>query len=208
MKKSPILVAIASVAFLSACGSSSSNTSTDPLSCANYCATIASACTGAPPAGNSQYSFIDNQDCNAYCNGVHWNLGTVDPNAHEDTLGCRVAHAQLAANPGPASLHCWHAGPTGGNLCGNYCENYCELALEACTGANQLYPDRPAFLAACAGIRVSSTISAQTGDNVQCRIWHLSEAMTGKILGNATLVATHCPHGKAVGSAVCIGTTP
>lgn len=203
MKKSSFLIAIASTSFLSACGSSSSNSSTDPLSCANYCATVATACTGA----NNQYAFIDNQDCNTYCNAVHWNAGTVDPNAHEDTLGCRVAHAQLAANPGPASVHCWHAGPTGGNLCGNYCENYCELALEACQGANQLYPDKPTCLTACAGIAVSTQLSAQTGNDIQCRIWHLSEALIGKQLGNAALVATHCPHGR-VTSAVCIGAVP
>jgi hypothetical protein len=204
MKKSPILVAIASAA-LSACGSSSNSSQSDPLSCANYCSTMATACTGA----NNQYAFIDNQDCNTYCNAVQWTPGTVDTagGPGHDTLGCRVAHAQLAANPGPASVHCWHAGPTGGNLCGEYCENYCELALEACTGANQLYADKPTCLAACAGIAVSTSLSAQTGNDIQCRIWHLSEAMTAKALGNATLLATHCPHAK-VASAVCTGPVP
>jgi hypothetical protein len=202
MKKS-ILVSIASAALLSACGSSSSSTQTDPLSCANYCATITTACTGT----NNQYAFIDNVDCNTYCNAIHWNAGTVDPNTHEDTLGCRVAHAQLAANPGPPNPHCWHAGPTGGRLCGSACENYCEVAEEACQGANQLYADHPTCLAACAGMTDDLNVTAQTGNDVQCRIWHLSEALTAKALGDPARVATHCAHGKVV-SAVCVGAAP
>jgi hypothetical protein len=191
--KNSMLVIFASAALLSACGKSDTNSSDPNLNCGNYCNVITSACTTT----NTQFNFLDNTNCLNFCNTVAWTPGAIDSVNTGNTLGCRIAHAQLAASPGPASVHCWHAGPTGGKVCGSYCDTYCQLALEACTGSNQLYPDAATCATACARIAVDPGLTAESGNNVQCRIWHLTEAL----IGDAAHKATHCPHGAEIRTA-------
>jgi len=186
-----IVLSLAATALLAACGDDDDNSGQQQssLSCQNYCTTVKAACTAA----NEQYNFIGGPaDCPTFCNSVSWAAGTTGSTGN--TLACRSDHATLASQSNP-DLHCQHAGPTGGALCGNYCDTYCELALEACTGPNQIYASPAECQTACAGLTVGANANLKTGDNVQCRIWHL-----------ATAVATpvpHCNHGRVV-STTCI----
>jgi hypothetical protein len=76
------------------------------LTCANYCSIIMANCTDA----NSQYA--SNDACMTAC--AAWPVGS-DSDTTGNTLGCHTYHAGKAADD--ATLHCPHAGPTGGGVC-------------------------------------------------------------------------------------------
>lgn len=79
------------------------------LTCAAYCTRILSVCTGA----NAQYG--DEAECAAVCTG--FTVGTLGDTTG-DTLGCRAYHLENAAmSAAMATVHCPHAGPTGGGVC-------------------------------------------------------------------------------------------
>ncbi len=142
------------------------------LTCQYYCDVIENACTdGLDP--------YPNDDCSAYCN-AKFEPGTFGDTAG-DTLGCRIYHAEVAAQ-GDAEVHCPHAGPTGGGVCGEWCEVYCGLAAQ-CEG---LYADDDACAAACAEFEEGPA----DGDTVQCRI--------------LALAGGDCAAGAADGGGVCV----
>lgn len=149
------------------------------LTCAEYCATIDTNCTGA----NKQYAMVAH--CMTTC--ALFDEGTFD-DTNGNTLGCREYHArQAASNP---DLHCLHAGPAGGgdNFCGDLCDSFCKVALEACTGANVAYADEAACQAACAAFESDDPYDAgdTTGDTFECRLYHATVATTTPDI--------HCPH--------------
>jgi hypothetical protein len=184
--------ALAAVPLFAACGSSSSDNSTPPVAlpdCATYCTAVTAACTGT---ANVQYT--DATQCALWCGTAYgWASGAAGDTSG-DTIGCRTYHAGVAAtSAASATIHCPHAGPTGGNTCGGWLDVYCDLAVRNCTGANQIY----ASVAACkadagvTGLALTGAVNATGGNNVQCRIWHL-----GKAGETAAAPATHCPHAK------------
>lgn len=78
---------------------------TPTVSCATFCAAVVKNCTGA----NQQYTSED--ECNVICQD--FGVGTYGDS--DNTLGCRQAHADLAAqNPGK---ECLSAGPFGADVC-------------------------------------------------------------------------------------------
>src|SRR5690349_20424019 len=98
---------------LVACGGDDDNT-TDAspdgrpvltLDCPTYCSTIAANCTGA----NQQYA--DNTHCAATC--AKFDRGTSADMGGQNTLGCRLYHAQNAMVTAMPDVHCPHAGPGG-----------------------------------------------------------------------------------------------
>jgi hypothetical protein len=157
--------------------------------CADYCKKITASCTQS----NAQYT--DEATCNTWCTKNYGWAAGLATDGSGDTIGCRTNHAVLAA--GAPAVHCPHAGPSGGNTCGLWCEVYCDLALRNCTGGNQLYVDKPACMTACGSFTTNGLPNAQSGNNVQCRIYHLGLAGT-----DAASATTHCPHG-ATNSSVC-----
>ncbi|GMV41329.1 MAG: hypothetical protein AMXMBFR64_30450 [Myxococcales bacterium] len=169
---------------------------TEPT-CEDYCATVMAACTGA----NAQYA--TEAACLTYC-ATQGKLpaGTLQDTAG-NTIGCRIYHASVAAQPGNAAMHCPHAGPSGGNVCGTWCTNYCHLATGNCTGANAIYPNSDKCLEACVAMDATGAPGAADGDSVQCRIYHLGVAGT-----DAASAAAHCPHGAADGGGVCVEPEP
>jgi hypothetical protein len=181
---------VAAAVLAAACGDSDEATTSSAVSCDNYCSTINTACTGTP---NAQYGFIDLTDCLTYCNAVGWTAGTQGQTGN--TLACRVDHAVNASvSAAQATIHCPHAGPTGGTVCGGYCESYCELALEACTGANQIFASAGECTTACNTLAANnvppgSDGNLKTGNSLQCRIWHLAVAR----VSNPQI---HCFHGR------------
>lgn len=152
--------------------------------CAQYCAKIAMTCTNGDGGTHDQYAGAAAQ-CTQYCSTVAaWPSGTTGQTSG-NTIGCRLYHAAAAASD--PTLHCPHAGPTGGNVCGTWCENYCQLMAKNCTGANAVY-DAATCMTKCASIPTSGQVNATGGNTVQCRIYHLGAAAS-----NPTV---HCPHAK------------
>ena len=164
--------------------------------CADYCTTVMSSCTG----DNAQYA--DQATCVAYCATWAQLPAGAQTDTSGNTMGCRTYHAGVAgAAPGNDAIHCDHAGPTGGNVCGTWCENYCHLSQTNCTDGNALYADEPACESACGGLNDGGDAGATDGDSLQCRIYHLGVAGSD----GATSAATHCPHGAEDGGGVCEG---
>ena len=147
------------------------------LSCATYCATIGTNCTGE----NAQYGTP--AACMATCDT--WMVGTSD-DMMGNTLGCRTYHAGAAA--GSPTVHCRHAGPGGDGFCGQNCEGFCTLVLGVCTGGNEVYADNAECMTACARFDPDPPYSAevQGGDSFACRLYHATVA--------STLPDDHCSH--------------
>jgi hypothetical protein len=151
-------------------------------------------CTG----NLAQYDAVDK--CKGFCSGLP--AGT-SGDTSGDTLGCRLTHATLAAaNP---TLHCPHAGPTGGDndpkgttgTCGEPCDAFCKVALMICP---TVFTDMTACATACSGFKADTGTYNDTDTNkndLDCRVYHLTNAAA-----SASAAATHCPHIAAT-SAIC-----
>jgi hypothetical protein len=158
---------------------------TPVLDCAHYCATIMGACTNAV----AQFSTLD--QCTASC--ATWTPGALGQNSG-NTLGCRLTHAMLAMTD--PTVHCVHAGPSGGGVCGQPCEGFCTLDLGVCLGGNAVYADATACASSCAGFNPSPAYSANVtgGNSLSCRIYHATAASVAPNV--------HCPH-TGVTSVTC-----
>ena len=153
--------------------------------CAAYCAKIAMTCTNSGDAGGHDQYAGAVATCANYCSMVAgWSSGMMGDTSG-NTIGCRLYHAGAAASD--PTTHCPHAGPTGGNVCGSWCDNYCQLMAKNCTGANAVY-DAATCMTKCTSIPTSGMPNDQSGNTIQCRIYHLGAAFS-----NPTL---HCPHAK------------
>lgn len=190
-------------------GGSSTSTGTGGTAaaptCTTYCATIKQNCSVATPAASATQQYPDDATCMAVCASFPTTGMTGDQSG--DTLQCRAYHATAAASN--ATLHCPHAGPTGGSsdpastgVCGDPCEAFCNLEAVACTGANQVYATTSDCTTACKAFKAPGASDppefsdADTaGNTFDCRMYHLTAATQ-----NPTL---HCPH-TAVTSAVCM----
>ena len=171
------------------------------LSCASYCSTIATNCTG----NNKQYQ--TDAECLTAC--AHFASGAATDTSG-NTLGCRTYHAGLAASA--TSPHCWHAGPFGFGGCGTACEDFCALTFAYCSKADGFDAGAPPYstlaecTAACPTFAVPdagglpSTYNGSvpaTGNTLDCREYHLGNALTST--ANQQI---HCPH-TAIVSAAC-----
>ena len=163
-------------------------------SCAEYCATVTSSCTGA----NAQYT--DEQACLDYCE-IWALLPAGQAGATEgNSIGCRTYHAGVAAGgPDDAATHCPHAGASGGNVCGSWCTNYCFLSGTNCIGEDAIFTSDDECLTECVNLDAGGPPGAVDGDSVQCRIYHLGVAGSDW----PASAAVHCPHGALDGGGVC-----
>ncbi|MBK8258750.1 MAG: hypothetical protein IPK82_39600 [Polyangiaceae bacterium] len=162
------------------------------LSCDDYCATLATNCTG------DQSQFGGDAECKAVC--ANYPVGMA-ADTSGNSLGCRTYHGGTPASMDPGT-HCPHAGPLGGGACGDDCDNFCDLAIAICGDqATPPYTDKDACLTACMGFPDTMTVpynaAATAGDSLACRMYHLTVAST-----SADNLNTHCPH-VAADSAPC-----
>jgi hypothetical protein len=169
--------------------------------CDSYCNLNLVECAGP-------YQVYESLDqCKAVCNALP--LGTADDESG-NTVACRKYHTYNAILD-PVT-HCPHTGPGGDGHCGSTatpdtgstgnCESYCSLLESACSADfHTTYPGtdtvaQQACDAACAQLPDAGPDSpysiAATGDNVSCRLLHLSRALTD---------ATECA--AAEGAAPC-----
>ena len=171
----------------------------DPT-CDAYCTLMTDTCTGDA----AQYA--DEESCLAYCNTAGaFPAGTAE-DTDGNTIGCRMYHAGVAGDSegDDVALHCGHAGPSGGGICGSWCDNYCDLALNNCTGDNQIFGGGEGCLTACEEFDARGEAGDTAGDTVQCRIYHLGVAGSD----GETSADMHCPHGDRDGGGVCVPEEP
>jgi hypothetical protein len=180
---------------LAACAGQAPPDTGPSLTCASYCSQLATTCSG----DNAQ--FASDAACMATC-------AKYPPGALADTtgnsLGCRIYHIGNATKTGMPEVHCNHAGLAGGKIapvpvggtpdthCADPCTNFCAASVAICgTGANTAtqFTDNAACMTACAAWDRTAAFNVVTpveGNNLACRMYHLTQA--------ATDAATHCAH--------------
>lgn len=166
--------------------------------CMTYCATVMKNCTGATMsvdagAGLSDYATM--KSCLNAC--AKMPLGKVGDQSG-NTVGCRTYHATAAASN--ATLHCPHAGMSGGGVCGDRCMSFCALATAICTPADGV--TSPAFssnsdcLAKCgtAPFAFNMSLPEMVTDSatLNCAFYHLGEAFANPYDVDAGTANDHC----------------
>jgi hypothetical protein len=165
----------------------------EPLTCDHYCTVITQNCTDA----NQEY--LTKDICMSMCPVFELGKGIAD--SLDDTLGCRIWHANAAA--AAPEFHCRHAGPLGGDHCGDACEAFCNLDTTYCSGATSAYD---AGFSGCLGVcnpnngygylvADAGDLTLSSGDTLNCRLWHLESAYA-----SPTEATFHCPHTALVSS--------
>jgi hypothetical protein len=190
------------------------------LNCQNYCNHMQSLCNNSQilsMGDNTEYLSTD--VCMKLCAAMPVTNEAInsaaDPNP-DDTLNCRVWHANAALTSKDPHLHCPHSGPLGGKVCddnGDPCPTFCRLDLQFCTGENQAYASLQDCLNACepdagyAGYtyelntsdpEVTDLANYEMTNTLNCRMYHLENFIY-------TQQALHCSHTSLNGNGVCVG---
>src|SRR5439155_3686266 len=127
----------------------------------------------------------------------------------QNTLGCRLYHAQNAMLSSMPDVHCPHAGPGGAVIstanpqpavCGDACTSFCTLEISICgsldapiTSVPAQYQNMAACMTACGGATTGFNKSKplvagatnSSGDSLACRLYHVTNAATST--GNASI---------------------
>jgi hypothetical protein len=144
--------------------------------------------------GDSVNQYSDDKSCLNVCSTFP--VGKVG-DMSGNSLECRAYHA-AAAKAGNPSIHCAHAGPTGGDLdpadlmpgpCGDGCEAFCNLALQICPATFDGQQDCRAQCQKFGASFKPYSTQDTTGNTFACRMYHLSVAAR-----DATTALVHCPH--------------
>jgi hypothetical protein len=177
---------------------------TGEVSCPKYCGDIMQACTG----DDLQYPDLDT--CNRIC-------GTFGVNGlGQNTIQCRLtalSDLKEAKTPAEKHLACGNAGLSSG-LCPNRCEGFCTANLALCGTKSGSAPERylnvETCKSECAKFRDSNAqtfpgpLLGSTGDDLQCRTYHLELSQTGKQVD----LITHCPHTVPENKSKCSDPAP
>jgi hypothetical protein len=156
--------------------------------CLDYCNTVQASCTGTSAQYASQIA------CLAVCEQLP--PGTAGATTG-NSVQCRIGRAQLAATTGEPANYCFSAGPGGGGVCGTDCEGYCTLmtakcrqlgTLSQCEASCSIVPDL-----SLPPTNLRYDASQQSGDSLQCRLFHVSAASVDPV--------GHCAH--AAGETPC-----
>jgi hypothetical protein len=161
------------------------------LSCQAYCDTIQATCT----AEFQEYQTPE--ACLSTCGQIP--LGA-ESDTSGDTVGCRMHNVQLAKDTGELGDYCPISGPVGGGSCGDRCENFCTLFVPTCAAYTAI-TDQASCLTFCQTSPDNAVWDPQDPNqkdhdaSIQCRIWHLANAVLDPTL--------HCGH--AAGTTKCEG---
>jgi hypothetical protein len=150
--------------------------------CDSFCHLEMTECTGE----NQQYE--SDAQCHDVCNAL--TKGTADDQTG-NTVACRKYHSYNALlDP---DTHCSHTGPGGEGHCGatttpdsgdtGNCDSYCMLLAAACkSDFDTAFTDQAACALACTQVQGAAPNSgysiAATGNNLQCRLLHVSRALS------------------------------
>jgi len=155
--------------------------------CEAYCTQIQANCSG------DDASFASNAECLSACAAM--SEGAFGDKA-DNTIECRTYHASFPAAAN-STAHCLHASTSSdSDVCGGLCDAYCDQALANCTGANELYADRPVCMTTCNGAPTGA-FNDKGGNTIQCRIYHAS-------FPAASDPGAHCGHAGMDGDGVCV----
>ena len=165
--------------------------------CTSYCQLEMTECQG------DEKIYESLAQCKAVCNALP--KGSV-ADIKENTVGCRKYHSYNALVDAPT--HCPHTGPGGDGHCGSTdapgpdkvtgnCESYCILLAAACDSSKPgldaadsfqgKFASQAACQEACGEIDGAAPNSGYTlatlpeGDNLQCRLLHVSRALSDAI---------------------------
>ncbi len=157
----------------------------DSDECVEYCDRVMSNCT------DEFAVYASEEACLAVC--------ALLPLAGDDTntVECRSEQARLAGSTGEPNVHCPAAGPGGSTPrgaegCGTNCESYCYLQPLACGDTTELVLEANECLRRCRALPDEGNFDValhHDGDNVQCRLVHVSSAALGP-----SAAETHCWH--------------
>lgn len=158
------------------------------LSCAQYCTTVEANCV------DNFRQYNSHAECMAFC--AHWPEGQPG-DKNTATLACRTYWAGNPSRTDPTTA-CFAAGPFGGNVCGDRCQTFCDTVLSACRAdeGHAAFPSQPACADACEGFSYrdasiegggEAPTGPEAGDTLNCRLFHLREAVTSPALGCAKL---------------------
>ncbi len=149
--------------------------------CAEYCTTIADACTDA----NEQYA--TELACTNMCELM---TPGAENEASGNTLGCRMTWALEAFELQGEELAqtCRWAGPAGDGTCGGLCESFCTYAMDICSGDNAQWATATECITECNSLPEEPPYSTAVidGPSRSCRLYHLGLATANP--------ADHCPH--------------
>ena len=166
--------------------------------CQRYCDAITRGCADTHAQYTSEAACL--ASCSYFPEGTP---GDIDGN----TVNCRLTYAeQASAEP---ATYCTWAGPGGDGKCGNNCQGFCTLMMNACTlsstdSADDYFTSEIDCEKSCEAIPDIGNYSAtdaseqQGSDQVQCRLYHVDEAIA------VAKPQTECPH--AMGLSLCKNT--
>ncbi len=103
-----------------------------------------------------------------------------------NTVGCRLHFAESAAVI-EKEFNCSAAGPGGNGVCGENCDGFCAIDHAVCP---EIYATADLCQTACATFPATGTSyndSIQTGNTVECRLYHVTAAA-------GIDAPSHCPH--------------
>lgn len=160
--------------------------------CQDYCSSAMKNCTG-------EYAvYASPEACLAVC--AQLPAGEKSDEEGANTVACRLEQAKLAGLTREPEVHCPSAGPGGNDQgtglgCGSNCESYCLLQPKICGDID----DEPVFEAKecqrrCAALPNEKNFDVKVhhdGNNVQCRLVHLSSAAI-----DSRAAETHCWHAR------------
>jgi hypothetical protein len=130
--------------------------------CESYCSAIMANCSDVT-------AYADVAQCMASCDKL---LPQDGSEQDENSVQCRNRYAIEAATSSDKEAACAAAELHGNDTCGSWCEVYCDLMELNCSDQPSNYASPTACLDACAGFAASGDPALDSGDTVQCRIYH------------------------------------
>lgn len=143
--------------------------------CEVFCPKLATTCTG----NNTQ--FESTELCISTCKS--WDRTVLDGAYYGDTFDCRDKHLTTASeSEEQATIHCSHAGPTGGGRCvdTDRCTNFCKTFVDVTCSEDVEFTAEYASIdkckQTCQGYKTTALHGALSGDTYQCRETYLGRA--------------------------------